>query len=118
MQDRDGARRSIGTRRFFPFIKFIFADAGTGAEDRVAIAKTGTWKLTIVQRNELHRSPCFPNAGSSSERSPGSATVGASPATSSATRSGRVYPSRNDPHHARRLTNPTLCSWINFLDRL
>ena len=58
MQDRDGALLVLNrrTRRFFPFIKFIFADAGyRGQKTAAAIAKTGTWKLTIVQRNELHR---------------------------------------------------------------
>jgi hypothetical protein len=59
MQDRDGALLVLNrrTRRFFcffPFIKFIFADAGyQGQKTAAAIAKTGTWKLTIVQRNEL-----------------------------------------------------------------
>lgn len=49
------------TRRFFPFIKFIFADAGyRGQKTAAAIAKTGTWKLTIVQRNELHRFVVLP----------------------------------------------------------
>ena len=49
------------TRRFFPFIKFIFADAGyQGQKTAAAIAKTGTWKLTIVQRNELHRFVVLP----------------------------------------------------------
>ena len=90
MQDRDGALLVLNrrTRRFFPFIKSIFADAGyRGQKTAAAIAKTGTWKLTIVQRAmNCIASSCFPNAGSSSERSPGSATVGASPVTSSATR--------------------------------
>src|SRR4249920_3516635 len=56
MQDRDGALLVLNrrTRRFFPFIKFIFADAGyRGQKTAAAIAKTGTWKLTIVQRNEV-----------------------------------------------------------------
>jgi transposase len=58
MQDRDGALLVLNrrTRRFFPFIKCIFADAGyQGQKTAAAIAKTGTWKLTIVKRNELHR---------------------------------------------------------------
>ena len=53
MQDRDGALLVLNrrTRCFFPFIKFIFADAGyQGQKTAAAIAKTGTWKLTIVQR--------------------------------------------------------------------
>ena len=63
MQDRDGALLVLNrrTRRFFPFIKFIFADAGyRGQKTAAAIAKTGTWKLTIVQRNELHRFVVLP----------------------------------------------------------
>ena len=63
MQDRDGALLVLNrrTRRFFPFIKFIFADAGyRGQKTAAAIAKTGTWKLTIVQRNELHRFAVLP----------------------------------------------------------
>jgi transposase len=63
MQDRDGALLVLNrrTRRFFPFIKFIFADAGyQGQKTAAAIAKTGTWKLTIVQRNELHRFVVLP----------------------------------------------------------
>ena len=62
-QDRDGALLVLNrrTRRFFPFIKFIFADAGyRGQKTAAAIAKTGTWKLTIVQRNELHRFAVLP----------------------------------------------------------
>jgi transposase len=31
-----------------------------GAEDGAAIAKTGTWKLEIVKRNELHRFVILP----------------------------------------------------------
>ena len=63
MQDRDGALLVLNrrTRRFFPFIKFIFADAGyQGQKTAAAIAKTGTWKLTIVQRDELHRFVVLP----------------------------------------------------------
>jgi hypothetical protein len=48
MQDRDGALLVLDrrTRRFFPFIKCIFADAAyQGPKTAAAIAKTGTWKL-------------------------------------------------------------------------
>ena len=58
MQDRDGALLVLNrrTRRFFPFIKSIFADAAyQGPKTAAAIAKTGTWKLEIVRRDELHR---------------------------------------------------------------
>jgi transposase len=58
MQDRDGALLVLNrrTRRFFPFVECIFADAAyQGAKTAAAIAKTGTWKLAIVKRDELHR---------------------------------------------------------------
>jgi transposase len=58
MQDRDGALLVLDrrTRRFFPFITCIFADAAyQGPKTAAAIAKTGTWKLEIVKRDELHR---------------------------------------------------------------
>ena len=57
MQDRDGARLVLDrrTRRFFPFIERIFADAGYQGPKTAAVAQTGTWKIEIVKRNELHR---------------------------------------------------------------
>ena len=58
MQDRDGALLVLDrrTRRFYPFIECIFADAAyQGPKTAAAIAKTGTWKLEIVKRDELHR---------------------------------------------------------------
>ena len=49
------------TRRLFPFIERIFADAGyQGAKTAATIAKTGTWKLEIVKRNERHRFVVLP----------------------------------------------------------
>jgi transposase len=48
VQDRDGAPLVLDrrTRRLFPFIERIFADAGyQGAKTAAAIAKTGTWTL-------------------------------------------------------------------------
>ena len=63
VQDRDGARRVLDARarRLFPFIKTIFADAGyQGRKAAAAIAKSGTWKLEIVKRNELHRFVVLP----------------------------------------------------------
>src|SRR5579863_495591 len=58
VQDRDGARLVLDrrTRRFFPFIERIFADAGyQGPKMAAAIAQTGTWKIEVVKRDELHR---------------------------------------------------------------
>ena len=63
VQDRDGARLVLDrrTRRLFPFIERIFADAGyQGAKTAAAVAKTGSWKLEIVKRNELHRFVVLP----------------------------------------------------------
>jgi transposase len=63
VQDRDGASLVLNrrTRRLFPFIKRIFADAGyQGPKTAAAVAKTGTWKIEIVKRNELHRFVVLP----------------------------------------------------------
>ena len=63
MQDRDGARLVLDrrTRRLFPFVERIFADAGyQGAKAAAAVAKTGSWKLEIVKRNEPHRFVVLP----------------------------------------------------------
>lgn len=63
IQDRDGARWVLDrrTRRLFPFIERIFADAGyQGPKTAVIVAKTGCWKLEIVKRNELHRFVVLP----------------------------------------------------------
>jgi transposase len=62
VQDRDGAREVLRqARRRFPFIAVIFADAGyQGAKMKRAVAATGTWKLSIVKRNEPHRFVVLP----------------------------------------------------------
>ena len=63
VQDRDGAGLVLNqpTRRLFPFIERIFADAGyQGSTAAAALAKTGTWTLVIVKRNELHRFVVLP----------------------------------------------------------
>jgi transposase len=63
VQDRDGARRVLDrrTRRLFPFVERVFADAGyQGAALAVAVAKTGAWVLEIVKRSELHRFVVLP----------------------------------------------------------
>jgi transposase len=49
------------TRRLYPFIERIFADAGyQAAKTSAALAKIGTWKLEIVKRSELHRFVVLP----------------------------------------------------------
>jgi transposase len=63
VQDRDGARLVLTrrTRRLFPFIERIFADAGyQGPKAATAVAMTGSWTLEIVKRNELHRFVVLP----------------------------------------------------------
>ena len=63
VQDRDGAELLLDrrTRRLFPFIERIFADAGyQGPIAAAAIAKTGTWTLGNVKRNEFHRFVALP----------------------------------------------------------
>jgi transposase len=63
VQDRDGARLVLDrrTRRLFPFIERIFADAGyQGTKAAKAATKTGTWRIEIVKRNELHRFVVLP----------------------------------------------------------
>ena len=63
VQDRDGARLVLDrrTRRLFPFIERIFADAGyQGPKLARAVARTALWKIEIVKRNELHRFVVLP----------------------------------------------------------
>jgi hypothetical protein len=63
VQDRDGMRWVLDrrTRRLFPFIECIFGDAGyQGPKTAAAIAKSGTWKLEVVKRSELHRFVVLP----------------------------------------------------------
>jgi transposase len=48
-------------RRSFPFIERIYADGGyQGPKMAAAITKTGTWKLEIVKRSDLHRFVVLP----------------------------------------------------------
>jgi transposase len=45
----------------FPFVQRIFADAGyQGPKLAAAVAKTGTWMIEIVKRNELHQFVVLP----------------------------------------------------------
>jgi transposase len=63
IQDRDGARLVLDqrTRRRFPFIERIFADAGyQGPRVAQAAARTGSWIVEIVKRNELHKFVVLP----------------------------------------------------------
>jgi transposase len=63
LQDRDGARLVLDrrTRRRFPFIEHIFADANyQGPKLATALPLTGTWTIEVVKRNELHRFVVLP----------------------------------------------------------
>ena len=49
------------TRRLFPFIERIFADAGyQGPRVARAAAETGRWAVSVVKRNELHKFVVLP----------------------------------------------------------
>ena len=123
MQDRDGALLVLNrrTRRFFPFIKSIFADAAyQGPKTAAAIAKTGTWKLEIVRRDELHRFLVLPKRWIV-ERTLAWISHNRRLARDFELRAIRcsVHPSRNDPHHAPPIDQPnSLLLNPNFLDRL
>jgi len=55
IQDRDSVALVLNqrTRRLFPFIESIFADGGyQGQKDAAATARTGTWKIEIVERSD------------------------------------------------------------------
>jgi transposase len=62
VQDRDGVLALLReTRRSFPFIERIIADAGyRGPKAQAAVAATGPWSLQIVKRSELHRFVVLP----------------------------------------------------------
>jgi len=63
VQDRDGARLVLDrrTRRLFPFIERIFADAGyQGPRVAQAAAVTGGWVVEIVKRSDLHKFVVLP----------------------------------------------------------
>src|SRR5665213_3301661 len=65
MIPRANKKSEIASQRsqgfLFPFIERIFGDAGyQGAKTAAAIAKTNSWKLEIVKRNEPHRFVVLP----------------------------------------------------------
>ena len=62
VQDRDGAEGLLRrTRRAFPFIEVIFADAGyQGPVMAERVARTGKWRLEIVKRNDVPRFEVIP----------------------------------------------------------
>jgi len=62
VQDRDGAAALLRrTRRAFPFIEVIFADAGyQGPIMAARVAKTGRWRLEIVKRHDVPRFEVVP----------------------------------------------------------
>jgi transposase len=62
IQDRDGTRDLLRrVRQRFPFIERIFADAGyQGPKMAKTIAATGSWRIEIVKRTDLHRFVVLP----------------------------------------------------------
>jgi transposase len=49
------------TRRMFPFIERIFADANyQGPKLAAAIARTGSWTIEVVHRNDVPRFEVLP----------------------------------------------------------
>jgi transposase len=62
VQDRDGGRDLLReARRRFPFVERIFADAGyQGPKMAKTIAATGSWRIEIVKRTDLHRFVVLP----------------------------------------------------------
>lgn len=123
IQDRDAARLVLNrrTRRLFPFIERIFADAGyQGMKAATAVAKSGTWRLEIVKRNELHRFVVLPKRWIV-ERTLAWISHHRRRARLRAIRANRrrLHPPRHDPHHAPTLGQPnSLLMNRNFLDRL
>ncbi len=62
VQDRDGAFDLLRqTRRRFPFVERIFADGGyQGPRMARTVARTGTWRVEIVKRSDMHRFVVLP----------------------------------------------------------
>jgi hypothetical protein len=122
VQGRDGAVLVLDrrTRRFFPFIKCIFADAAyQGLKTAAAIAKTGR-KLEIVKRDDLH----LPRASQTLDRRTNARLNQPRSAPHPLLRALRairygVNPSRIDLHHAPPIDQlNSLLLNPNFLDRL
>ena len=124
VQDRDGARLVLDqrTRRLFPFIERIFADAGyQAAKTAAAIAKTGSWKLEIVKRNEPHRFVVLPKRwiGRAHARMDQPQTSPCARLRALRAIRSRLPSPRHDPHHAQTLDQvSSLFLNPNFLDRL
>jgi transposase len=63
VQDRDGVALVLDhrTRRMFPFIEVVFADAGyQGPKARAVVARAGAWVLQIVKRADVPRFEVVP----------------------------------------------------------
>ena len=123
VQDRDRAPLVLDrrTRRLFPSIERIFADAGyQGAKAATAIAKTGTWTFEIAKRNELHRFVVLPKRWIV-ERTLAwiSRNRRLSRDFERYARTVRLRPSRQGPPHAPTLDQASsLFLNPNFMDRL
>ena len=62
VQDRDGAETLLRqARRRFPFIERLVGDGGYQGPGMAAlVARTGSWKLEIVKRSDLHHFVVLP----------------------------------------------------------
>jgi transposase len=62
IQDRDGAVPLLRqARALFPFVRTIFADAGyQGPKLAAAVARLGSWRISIVKRTDRHRFVVLP----------------------------------------------------------
>ena len=124
VQDRDGARWSsiARTRRLFPFIERIFADAGYQGP-KMASGRRRDRQLEVRDRQAQRTAPLRRAAQALDRRANARLDQPQSPprARLRALRPNRrrLRPPRNDPHHAPTLDQPnSLLLNPNFLDRL
>ena len=84
IQDRDGAPPLLASiRRLHPWLRHLFADGGyAGQKLRSALREIGTWTVQISSARTRPKASSFsPAVGWSSEPSPGSVAIAASPRT-------------------------------------
>jgi Transposase DDE domain len=122
VQDRDGAFVVLrSARRLFPFIALIYGDGGyQGRKMQAALAATGSWKLEIVKRANLHHFEVLPKRWIV-ERTLAWISRNRRLARLRALRPHRrsLRAPRDDPHHAPALDQAKSFNLNpNFMDRL
>ena len=122
VQDRDGAETLLRqARRHFPFIERIVGDGGTqGPRMAALVARTGSWKLEIIKRSDLHRFAVLPRRWIV-ERTLGLGQPQPSPVPGLRTpypQGRRLRAPRHDPHHAQALRRKSLKVKSDFPDGL